>query len=497
MAAPREPKASADDGTDLPIDLIDESAAAPGGNPQTVPEGPDNALQAKEDPVVIEMQSAPAESPQWIAAEARMAELASRLAAAERALAAVPAPEEPRRGSPLPGIAGGLIAAALGFGAAQIVPQGWPIGDNSALRATLVTQGEQIEKLAADVAAIPAPSAPPVVDLSPVQSDIGKLAERVAAAEAALAALPPPSDPAPGIAALEGRIAKLEAAPPPAADPAVLAGLDERLKALEALPPGTVIQGTGSADPAATAALQREISALKSEVTAHVEAARAASDGVVAQLRAETEALKGDLAAQEEAAKAALGEVAAAAESARAALADAQAQASQLRDAAADGAARAAMGRMVAALETGAPFATAVQDLTAAGQAVPAILADNAAGVPTLAALQDSFPDAARAALEAALTAGMGDSATERITTFLRTQVGIRSLEPREGTDPDAVLSRAEAALDAGDLDTALSEISALPEAGQAAMAGWLAQANLRRDALAALATLSATVEEG
>ena len=94
-------------------------------------------------------------------------------------------------------------------------------------------------------------------------------------------------------------------------------------------------------------------------------------------------------------------------------------------------------------------------------------------GVPSLATLQDSFAEAARAALEAALRADMGDSWTDRAMSFFRTQTGARSLTPREGSDPDAILSRAEAALAKGDLVTTLAELDSLPEVARTAMADW------------------------
>ena len=147
-------------------------------------------------------------------------------------------------------------------------------------------------------------------------------------------------------------------------------------------------------------------------------------------------------------------------------------------------------------METGAPFVTAVQALTAAGTEVPAPLADAAAtGLPSLALLQTAFPDAARQALDDSLRAGMGDSTMDRLGAFLRTQTGARSLTPREGADPDAILSRAEAALKAGDLTSSLAEIATLPEAGQAALATWTGAAQARLAATAALATLSAALE--
>jgi hypothetical protein len=111
--------------------------------------------------------------------------------------------------------------------------------------------------------------------------------------------------------------------------------------------------------------------------------------------------------------------------------------------------------------------------------------------VPTLTALADAFPDAARAALDAAIRAEAGEGAMDRFTAFMRVQTGARSLEPREGGDPDAVLSRAEAAVRAGDLPAALAELSALPEAGLSEMAGWTQAAETRLQALEAAQSLS------
>jgi hypothetical protein len=78
------------------------------------------------------------------------------------------------------------------------------------------------------------------------------------------------------------------------------------------------------------------------------------------------------------------------------------------------------------------------------------------------------------------------------VGAFLRAQLGVRSLEPREGDDADAILSRAEAALAEGRLGDALAEIETLPEGARAAMSGWAAEATARRDALAAAEALSA-----
>ena len=150
---------------------------------------------------------------------------------------------------------------------------------------------------------------------------------------------------------------------------------------------------------------------------------------------------------------------------------------------------RAAASRIRAALDAGTGFADAAETLTGAGVALPPILAQSAeTGIATRAELIDSFPEAARAALAVARK----DDTAGGIGSFLKTQFGARSLEPRDGDDADAVLSRAEAAVREGRLADALAEIDALPEPARAEMSDWLARANQRREALAAAETLAA-----
>jgi len=124
---------------------------------------------------------------------------------------------------------------------------------------------------------------------------------------------------------------------------------------------------------------------------------------------------------------------------------------------------------------------------------VPAVLAANAElGVPTLADLKLGFTAPARAALDASRRELAGGSAGQRIGAFLQTQLGARSTVPRDGDGPDAILSRAEAAIAEGALNAALAELSGLPAAGQAEMADWVAMAQTRIDAQAAIAALTA-----
>jgi len=168
-----------------------------------------------------------------------------------------------------------------------------------------------------------------------------------------------------------------------------------------------------------------------------------------------------------------------------------QAEEEAARDSARATLQRAALTRVMTALDTGGEFSAALSDLRETGAQVPGALADMAeTGVPTRAQLVDSFPGAARAALEAVYTADADGAAS--VGAFLRAQLGVRSLEPREGDDPDAILSRAEAALEEGRLDNALAEIETLPEEARSAMSDWTSRAKARNDALAAAEALSA-----
>ena len=249
----------------------------------------------------------------------------------------------------------------------------------------------------------------------------------------------------------DARLASLETAPAPQSDAGQIAALELRLTTLESkpMPAGT--------DSAALDQLRAEVAAIKTNGAAVMSAQ------VQADLDAKVQATEAKLTAIEQ---------------------SAQAQAAAILT-------RAALGQIAAALDSGAPYPSAIAAL--AGADIAVVLTDNAtAGLPSLQALQASFPDSARTALEAALRANMGESWSERVGNFLRTQVGVRSLTPRDGPDPDAILSRAEAALTAGDVALALAEIATLPTPAQDALSAWRVRAQLRLDAQAALAALLA-----
>ena len=185
-------------------------------------------------------------------------------------------------------------------------------------------------------------------------------------------------------------------------------------------------------------------------------------------------------------------ELAAAAAAARAEVDAAQARAAEVEAEAARAAEaalqRAALAEITAALESGSPFA---EPLSRIANAPSELLTVAEVGVPTLTALREGFPEAARAALSEAQSVPTDAPATQRLAAFIRKQTNARSLSPREGDDADAVLSRAEAALNGGDLSSALAELAALPDGAVGAMSDWLSQAEVRATAVEAAGSLA------
>jgi hypothetical protein len=310
-----------------------------------------------------------------------------------------------------------------------------------------------------------------------VESQLAAQADQIAGLRAELSSLAerPIPDASADLAALRSELEQRlsEAAPDPAvaetteALQASLSQIEARLTEVEKRPAGP----EGAASATALAAYERELQALRDQiatqggqgqaVTAQIESVAAEAREQLAAAAAEAERLKAE-----------------AAETARTATV------------------AAAYGRIRAAVEGGGPFTAAVTDLTEAQVTIPEALSTHAeTGVPTMAELQRSYPAAARAALSAALRTQTGAGWTDRLSAFLRTQSGIRSLEPREGSDPDAILSRAEAALANGDLPAVLAELDSLPPEAKAPLEGWIASAQSREAANAALSTLTAEAE--
>ncbi|WP_123641746.1 COG4223 family protein [Histidinibacterium lentulum] len=355
-----------------------------------------------------------------------------------------PVPER-RRGGAVGLILGGIVAGAIGFGAAWYLERmndpGLDITGEFESRDALIAA---LEAELADLRAATADGP----DLTPLETATESAASEAAASRAAVEELR--GDIAESVGSLQDG----------------LAALDTRLTDLEQLP-----QGDGSLSSAAVEAYEREIAALREETAEAVSGLEARAGAIETgfdELRTTVEAALADLEAEAEALE------------------------QQSEEAAAAAAARTALAEIQGAVSGGAPYADALSDLQASGAVeVPEVLAANAeAGVASLPALRETFPEAARAALA---TVRAGESGGG-LGGFLERQLNVRSVEPREGDDPDAVLSRAGAAVDAGRIDHALDELAALPEAAAAALSDWTAAATARVEAQDAIDQLTQTL---
>lgn len=289
---------------------------------------------------------------------------------------------------------------------------------------------------------------------------------------------PAGSDPSEAIAALETKVSdqaqqladlskQLSAVPDTSAEIAALSAkltpIEGDLSALKS----NVDDLSGKVDPLAQRVAQLEARPLTD----------AASPETVAAVEAELKKLQDSLAAQ----RAEVEKMVAEAQTL-----DAQAQA---RAQAAEN--LAVLSKIQGQLDAGAPYADLVTQLQTGGVQVPeALSAPAGEGVPTLTDLRESFAPAARTALADAREADKGTG----LVAFLQRQTGARSVSPKDGNDPDAILSRAEGALGKGDISTALTELGALPEAAQPAMAEWIAAAKSRQSAVEAANALVTSV---
>ena len=374
-------------------------------------------------------------------------------ALADRPTETAPPPPVRRRGGGafLGTVLGGILAAGAGFGLARMVPGGWPVQGNSALEAQIKAQEDSLAGLKAQLSDLAArPVQDSTEEIAALKSELQKMIADSADSAAVV-------DPAPMIAEATGDIQ------------ASIAALDGRLTEIEKRPVGVAGAGVSSA---AIAAYDRQLRDLRAQI--------AAQEGQGSDIAAQIEAVAADAKAQ----------LAAAAQ-------DTERLKAEAESAVQTATTGAAMGRIRAAIEAGGPYAGAVADLMALGMQIPPDIAGLAkTGVPTLTDLQRSFPAVARDALSAALRAQTPTGWGDRLTAFLRTQTGARSLSPRDGTDPDAVLSRAEGLLADGDIAATLAELGTLPAAAKDVLAPWVTEAESRQKAIAALSALSAAAAE-
>ncbi len=291
-------------------------------------------------------------------------------------------------------------------------------------------------------------------------------------------------------------VAYLQYADQQAAEPAAtaqdIADLREELAALPAPTDTSDLAAaiTGLTDT--TARIDSDLAALAERV-ATVER-QPSGDGTLPQtavdaFEADMQALRDQVAAQQAELAAVADQTAARLESTRA---EAVAIEQNAVEAARAATAKASLARVQGALESGAPFGGLLGELESAlGEPAPAAIAAVAEGTATLGSLQSDFPAAARQALSDARAEGVDGEETSGFGAFLRNQLDVRSVAPKEGDGVDAILSRAEGALREGRLNDALSEIGTLPEIARAAMSDWLAKAEARAAAIDAADTLS------
>ncbi len=350
-------------------------------------------------------------------------------------------PEEPKtdtsdsskRGGFIPALAGGILAAFLGFvaGRSDILDPYLPDAlKGTDLEQLVTTLGASDARQADDLLVLRAQfeaTKPP--DLGPVELRLARIETEV---QAQIASSKAESD------SLWAHLRNLEARLDP---------VNARLEELEKRPM------TESASESAIAAYDRELAALRDAI--------AAQRRDVQNMMAEARAAEADARELET----------------NAAIAARQAEI------------QATVARLHTALNSGAPYDRILAEVTDAGITVPEILGASAHdGVASLASLGDAFPKAARAALSAS-RAAQGNSSG--LSGFLQRQLGARSVRPRDGDDPDAILSRAEAALTDGRLAQALEELAALPDNARAQMRGWVDTATTRMTALKAAEELA------
>lgn len=427
-------------------------------------------------------------------------------AARAPAPASAPAPAPRRRGGFMPLFLGGVIAAALGAGAAwwavPRLPPAWqpaPVASTAAtdaLRAEMERQAAEIETRAVEAARQAASEAATQAASASLAGQGGTLVEqaRQAGADAAaklLAEAPaaPGADPsvattlaaqAQQLATLDEAVTALRSAPQQTVDLAPLqSAADEQAGRLTALEEAVAtLRDTPAID---LAPLQQQLDAQSARI-AELAQRPAVDPAAVERLNA--------LAAQADALSQ---RIATAADEAQARLAEAETRATTLAQSAEDAARRAQAASAALAigeaLQSGAPPTAALAQLEEAGVTPPPALT---ARVPTLDELVAAFPPAARAGVRASLQAESAQGEGSILGNFLRAQTGARSVEPRQGSDADAVLSRAGAAVERGHIQAALDELTALPEAARPAMADWTAQAQAYVQAQAALGTLVA-----
>ena len=300
-----------------------------------------------------------------------------------------------------------------------------------------------------------------------------------------LAARPAGAPDTKAIDALAQRVAKIEdaVAKLPAGDPAVaekLAAADNAMKSIGVALPAL---SRRSDDIAVNATQARDRAAAAEAAVMELRAAmdEAAKKAAAGMSSADLDGLQKRIAGLEQSAKVAREDIAK--EIAKTGAADAAARlalsASALRD----------------AVLSGAPYAAALAQVKALGadeKALAPLEPFAASGVPTVAALTRELR-----ALLAGMEKTSGAEAPaggffERLQANAAKLVRVRPIDAAPGEDAPAVLARVETEAANADIAAALADLNKLPEAVRAPAQAWIAKAQARQAALAAVRALAA-----
>jgi hypothetical protein len=319
--------------------------------------------------------------------------------------------------------------------------------------------------------------------------------------------------PAPDLAALEQRLAKLEAALP-AVDAETLSALKAQLAGLEANVKEMSPELAGLADRVAqletslktwaetaseggsiatAAAIAQQIAEAEQRLDAKIAASLAEGKGASAaaleQMRTEIAEFKAKLGAL---AEAELGtgdspDLAALAER----IAKLEATLPEIvnvlnkESAGAKSAAVAiAFANLRAAVSDGRPYAAEFDTISALAPSVGdlgVLPAYAETGIPTVPELARSFATARDTALASAAAPAAGGSLVDNLMASAQSLVTIRRIdEAPSGDGPAATLARAKAALDQGELAAAVKDVETLDGAAHEAFSAWLGEARAR-----------------
>ena len=152
-----------------------------------------------------------------------------------------------------------------------------------------------------------------------------------------------------------------------------------------------------------------------------------------------------------------------------------------------------ALNALTRAVDQGGSYAAELSTLTEILPGAPALAIlqkHSETGVATKADLKKRFGPAARDALAAA-GQEKANGFFGNLSARAKSVISIRPAEPMAGDSPRAIISRAENAVETGNFTLALTHLADLPASGREAMVGWIAAAQARAEAAAAIDDLN------